>query len=205
MGIIELPSGENFTPQEINDLGVIIGRKSFASKKANGSYDSWLEGCLISLEGECLNWKNFQPQSINNQNYMVGGGEIKYATNQSRSLDIYALLKFKEKGIYKIKGQNRDYPYHIHTNSINNKNEVVGDIIIHKPGILISHGFLWSENKAIDIGAGYTAIDINDNSQVILTNEYVKNPSSWLWENGNFINIWDGGRAYAINNYGVVI
>jgi len=160
MGIIELPSGENFTPQEINDLGVIIGRKSFASKKANGSYDSWLEGCLISLEGECLNWKNFQPQSINN---------------------------------------------HIHTNSINNKNEVVGDIIIHKPGILISHGFLWSENKAIDIGAGYTAIDINDNSQVILTNEYVKNPSSWLWENGNFINIWDGGRAYAINNYGVVI
>ena len=113
-------------------------------------------------------------------------------------MNLVSLLKLREK-----------YGYHLGINeipyAINNKGEVVGNFEVHKDGpyIPLSFPFLWSSQGAVHLGSGL-AMDINDHSQVILS--VMTNPSMcFLWENGDRRLMWNGGKALAINNYGVVV
>lgn len=95
--------------------------------------------------------------------------------------------------------------------AINNLNEIVGTVtaygvpIIGIPDGCISHAFLIRGSEMIDIGKNYSAIDINDKSQVLLVETGKRFTTSQIWDNGNFIKLWQGGWPKAINNCGSAV
>jgi len=206
MGLIDLPEGEFFTPNNMNDAGMITGNKGL------------FKGYMIDVKGSSIDLGNYHPQSINNNNISVGS----YVGGTSRM----PYQKVQENGAESIKcnyNDNLNLAERYRTkkrrckrvesivSAINNLNEIVGTVtaygvpIIGIPDGCISHAFLLRGAEMIEIGKNYSAVDINDKSQVLLVETGKTCITSFVWDNGNFTPLWNGGWPKAINNNGSVV
>lgn len=234
-GIIELVFGEGFTPYDMNDNGKIIGVKDSNVKFPDGKYRAGLSGFMNSIDGECEFKYDFSPRSINNDNHAVGINNtrrpysplIKYEGQKPIPFDFPSIgVNFFQK----LRAEKMGNIIHYIPVVINNKNEVLVQMIIKTRFQDLGYSFISSENgpRHFVFFNGYAAMDMNDNTQVILTTDFTKDPaswisehgsvaltmefkelmkypSSWFWENGSYKHMWNGGKALAINNHAVAV
>lgn len=203
-GLVELFANKAFPPNDINDLTQIVG----SIPKESGPPS----GYLWSLGNDFINLEQFKPTGINNDGVMTGHrvptklAHIQYPDKSYKCLDLKIISNLKL--FYKI------YNYSEHPHAINNKSEVIGQVIFKADKLMIqrsnpkiySHGFLWlGKEKEINFGENKIPTAINDLSQVILVSDFSEKGTSWLWEDGRLIELWKHGLAKAINNFDVVV
>lgn len=199
-GLVEIFPNLMIPPNDINDLGHIVG----ALPGPKGPYG------YIWTSNEGLKSFSFCPDSINNSGMMCGkSGALAALTSDghhSSPMNLEESIRLRK--TYLLRN------YSEFATAINNRCEVVGKLIfsgsrlddMSKIQNLYSHGFFWTSNgECVDFGTNKIPIAINDNSQIVLVTDFSEKGSCLLWQQGKYIFLWGNGLAKAINNHAQIV